>query len=191
MKRMIVMTMAMALTAAMVWAQPAQGKKSKPQPAGQEQAASADQKRPLGKKQLMGQAKLYVQTFNLAGEDSAKFVNTFQAYNKQLRAIRLQYKPEKPAEGQELTEEQVEKRIINSFEQSRAILDTREHFYKEFRKILTPKQVSRIFKDEQARRAKQQVRKPAPGAQNAPGAQKAPGAKNAPGDNQPTPAAKQ
>ena len=183
MKRMIVMTMAMALTAAMVWAQPAQGKKSKPQPAGQEQAAPA--KKGPGKKQLMGQAKLYVQTFNLAGEDSAKFVNTFQAYNKQLRAIRLQYKPEKPAEGQELTEEQVEKRIINSFEQSRAILDTREHFYTEFRRILTPRQVSRLFKEEKARRAKQQVRKPVPGAQNAPGA------KNSPGDNQPTPAAKQ
>ena len=189
MKRMIVLTMALMMTAAMVCAQPAQGKKSKPQPAEQEQAAPA--KKGPGKKQLMGQAKLYVQTFNLAGEDSAKFVNTFQAYNKQLRAIRLQYKPEKPAEGKELTEEQVEKRIINSFEQSRAILDTREQFYKEFRKILSPKQINRIFKDEQARRAKQQVRKPAPGAQNAPGAQKAPGAKNAPGDNQPTPAAKQ
>ena len=183
MKRMIVLTMALMMTAAMVCAQPAQGKKSKPQPTGQEQAAPA--KKGLGKKQLMGQAKLYVQTFNLAGEDSAKFVNTVQAYNKQLRAIRLQYKPEKPAEGKELTEEQVEKRIINSFEQSRAILDTREQFYKEFRKILSPKQINRIFKDEQARRAKQQVRKPAPGAQNAPGA------KNAPGDNQPTPAAKQ
>lgn len=162
MKRMIVMAIAMVITAAMAWAQPAQGKKSKPQPAGQEQAAPA--KKGPGKKQLMGQAKLYVQAFNLAGEDSAKFVNTFHAYNKQLRAIHQQYKPEKPAEGQELTEEQVEKRIINSFKQSRAILDTRESFYKEFRKILTPKQVNRIFKDEQARRAKQQVRKPAPAA---------------------------
>ena len=163
MKRMIVMTTAMAVTAAMVCAQPAQGKKSKPQPAGQVQAASA--KKGPGKKQLMGQAKLYVQTFNLAGEDSAKFVNTFQAYNNQLRANRLQYKPEKPAEGQELTEEQVEKRIINSFEQSRAILDTREQFYKEFRKILRPKQITRIFKDEQARRTKQQIKRPAPAEQ--------------------------
>lgn len=160
MKRMIVLTMALMMTAAMVCAQPAQGKKSKPQPAGQEQAASA--KKGPGKKQLMGQAKLYVQTFNLAGEDSAKFVNTYQAYNKQLRAIRLQYKQEKPADGQEMTEEQVEKRMYDSFEQSRAILEAREHFYKEFRKILTPKQVSRIFKDEQARRTKQQIKRPAP-----------------------------
>ena len=165
MKRMIVMTMALMMTAAMVCAQPAQGKKSKPQPAGQEQAASADQKRPLGKKQLVGQAKLYVQNFKLAGEDSAQFVNTYQAYNKQLRAIRLQYKQEKPAEGQEMTEEQVEKRMYDSFEQSRAILEAREHFYKEFRKILTPKQVSRIFKDEQARRTKQQLKRPAPAEQ--------------------------
>ena len=163
MKRMIVLTMALRMTAAMVCAQPAQGKKSKPQLAGQVQAASA--KKGPGKKQLMGQAKLYVQTFNLAGEDSAKFVNTFQAYNKQLRAIRLQYKPEKPAEGQEMTEEQVEKRMYDSFEQSRAILETREHFYKEFRKILTPKQVSRIFKDEQARRTKQQIKRPVPAEQ--------------------------
>ena len=163
MKRMIVLTMALMMTAAMVCAQPAQGKKSKPQPAGQEQAASA--KKGPGKKQLMGQAKLYVQTFNLAGEDSAKFVNTFQAYNKQLRAIRLQYKQDKPAEGQEMTEEQVEKRMYDSFEQSRAILEAREHFYKEFRKILTPKQVSRIFKDEQARRTKPQIKRPAPAEQ--------------------------
>ena len=75
MKRMIVMTMALMMTAAMVCAQPAQGKKSKPQPAGQEQAASADQKRPLGKKQLMGQAIHYVQNFKLAGEDWLDFAD--------------------------------------------------------------------------------------------------------------------
>ena len=70
-----------------------------------------------------------------------------------MRAIHDQYRHERTAEGSTLTDEQVEKRILDNFAQSRAILDVREHYYKEFRKILTPTQVNQIFEDEKARRA--------------------------------------
>ena len=52
-----------------------------------------------------------------------------------------------------MTDEQVEKRILDNFAQSRAILDVREEYYKEFRKILTPSQINQIYEDEKARRA--------------------------------------
>ena len=70
-----------------------------------------------------------------------------------MRAIHDQYRQEKTAEGSTLTDEQIEQRILDNFAQSRAILDAREQYYKEFRKILTPTQINRIFEDEKARRA--------------------------------------
>ena len=65
-----------------------------------------------------------------------------------MRASRLQ-----PPTGTEPTDEQIEQRILDNFAQSRAILDVREQYYKEFRKILTPKQINKIFEDEKARRS--------------------------------------
>jgi CRISPR/Cas system CSM-associated protein Csm2 small subunit len=70
-----------------------------------------------------------------------------------MRAVHDLYHQPRPAEGTTLTDEQVEKRILDNFAQSRAILDVREQYYNEFRKILTPTQINRIFEDEKARRA--------------------------------------
>ncbi len=70
-----------------------------------------------------------------------------------MRAIHDQYRHERTAEGTTLTDEQIEQRILDNFAQSRAILDAREQYYKEFRKFLTPSQINQIFEDEKARRA--------------------------------------
>lgn len=112
----------------------------------------SEKKRPDGKARLMQQTKHYVELFALDEKKAAEFTEIYHAYNKKLHAIRQQYRPERPQESEELTDEQVEQRIINHFAQSRAILDVREEYYKEFRKVLTPKQVHVIYKEEKDRR---------------------------------------
>ena len=100
------------------------------------------------------QVRHYSEAFTLSEEQAQLFATLYKAYNKQMRAIHDQYRHERTAEGTTLTDEQIEQRIFDNFEQSRAILDTREQYYKEFRKILTPTQINRIFEDEKARRSK-------------------------------------
>ena len=99
------------------------------------------------------QVQHYSEAFALNEEQAEQFGSLYKAYNKQMRAIHDQYRHERTAEGVTMTDEQVEKRILDNFAQSRAILDVREEYYKEFRKILTPSQINQIYEDEKARRA--------------------------------------
>ena len=133
MKRMVFVMMALMLTFGMVSAQ---------QPNGQN-----------GKERIEQQVRQYTAAFSLNEAQAQQFDALYKEYTKQMRAIHDLYRQPKPAEGVTLTDEQVEKRILDNFAQSRAILDVREQYYKEFRKILTPTQINQIFEDEKARRA--------------------------------------
>lgn len=106
-----------------------------------------------GKERIEQQTRTYITAFSLNEEQAQRFGTLYKAYNKQMRAIHDQYRHERTAERSTLTDEQIEQRILDNFAQSRAILDAREQYYKEFRKILTPTQINRIFEDEKARRA--------------------------------------
>ena len=99
------------------------------------------------------QVRHYSEVFELNEEQAQQFGTLYKAYNKQMRAIHDQYRHERTAEGTTLTDEQIEQRILDNFAQSRAILDVREQYYKEFRKFLTASQINQIFEDEKARRA--------------------------------------
>lgn len=99
------------------------------------------------------QVRHYSEAFALSEEQAQQFATLYKAYNKQMRAIHDQYLHERTAEGTTLTDEQIEQRILDNFAQSRAILDVREQYYQEFRKLLTPSQINQIFEDEKARRA--------------------------------------
>ena len=99
------------------------------------------------------QVRHYSEVFELNEEQAQQFGTLYKAYNKQMRAIHDQYRHERTAEGTTLTDEQIEQRILDNFAQSRAILDVREQYYQEFRKILTASQINQIFEDEKARRA--------------------------------------
>ena len=92
-----------------------------------------EQKRPDGKAHAMEQAKSYVTEFGLNEAQGKQFTDLYHAYNKKLHAIHQLYRSDRPAEGETLTDEQIEKRILDNFAQSRAILDVREQYYKEFR----------------------------------------------------------
>ena len=135
MKRMVFIMMALMLTLGTVSAQ-------QPNAKGQN-----------GKERIEQQVRQYTAAFSLNDAQAQQFATLYKAYNKQMRAIHDQYRHERPAAGTTLTDEQIEQRILDNFAQSRAILDVREQYYKEFRKILTPTQINRIFEDEKARRA--------------------------------------
>lgn len=106
-----------------------------------------------GKERIEQQVRQYTAAFSLNEAQAQQFGALYKKYSKKMHAIHVLYRHERPAEGTTLTDEQVEKRILDNFAQSRAILDVREQYYKEFRKILTPTQINRIFEDEKARRA--------------------------------------
>lgn len=105
------------------------------------------------------QAGIYVERFGLQGEQAEQFIALYREYNKALHAIREQYAQPIGLAATGPTDEQVEKRLLDGFAQSRAILDVREKYYHLFRAILTPSQVRHIFEDEKVRR--EQVQKPA------------------------------
>lgn len=135
MKRILLVMMAFMLTLGTVLAQ-------QPNAKAQE-----------GRQRIEQQIQQYTAAFSLKGAKAEQFSALYKEYSKKMRAVHDLYSHKRPAEGATLTDEQVEKRILDNFAQSRAILDVREHYYKEFRKILTPTQINRIFEDEKARRA--------------------------------------
>lgn len=113
--------------------------------------------RQQGKQYIAQQISQYVSLFSLNEQQAQQLDALYKAYNKKMRAVHDLYQKETVAEGTAMTEEQVEQRIMDNFAQSRAILDVREQYYKQFRQILTPSQINKIFEDEKARRA--QIRK--------------------------------
>ena len=119
-------------------------------------AVSLHAQQPANRQQAMQrieqQVLHYSEVFELNEEQAQQFGTLYKAYNKQMRAIHDQYRHE-TAEGSTLTDEQIEQRILDNFAQSRAILDVREQYYKQFRKFLTASQINQIFEDEKARRA--------------------------------------
>lgn len=133
MRRMIFIMMALMLTLGTISAQ---------QPNSQN-----------GKERIEQQVRNYTASFSLNDAQAQQFGALYKEYSKKLHAIHVLYRHERPTEGATLTDEEVEKRILDNFAQSRAILDVREQYYKEFRKILTPTQINQIFEDEKARRA--------------------------------------
>ena len=49
-----------------------------------------------------------------------------------------------------MTDEQIEKDIQSRFDQSRKILDIREKYYHEFKKVLKPRQIQKMYSEERA-----------------------------------------
>ena len=118
--------------------------------------ASAQQPNPKsqsGKERIEQQTRTYISTFSLDEAQAQQFTALYREYCKKMRAIHDRYYQPRPSEGVTLTDEQVERRILDNFAQSRAILDVREQYYNQFRKLLTPTQINQIFEDEKARRA--------------------------------------
>ncbi len=103
-----------------------------------------------GKARIAQQIQHYTALFQLNEPDAQQFATLYKAYSKEMIGIRNGFHSGEQGKGTQ--EEQTEKRILQNFKQSRAILDTREKYYKAFRKVLKPSQINTIFEDEKTRR---------------------------------------
>lgn len=126
-----------------------------------------DQKKPSFEEVVKMQAQDIAEQLALDNKTTKKFTEVYTAYKTDLNNVKKQCPVKHKAKGGEpLTDEQVEANIKARFAQSRAIIDVREKYYDEFRKILSPQQIEKIYmqdnkdharmKGEQERREKRE-----------------------------------
>ena len=115
-------------------------------------------KRPTPEQLMERQTNRMVHKLMLDDAVTAKFVPVYQNYLKELRECKdwkhfrqheAKRKGIKPKRKLMLTDAEVEELIKGRFAQSRKLLDVREKYYNEFQKILSPKQISKIYRMEQ------------------------------------------
>ncbi len=129
----------------------------------QEKDNKSRKQRPTQEQMIQMQANQMVKTLMLDDATAAKFVPVYESYLKELRECRMMNRTPrgKKAEGisngnagakpgmrPAMTDAQIENQIKEQFAQSRKMLDIREKYYNEFRKILTPKQIMKIYQTE-------------------------------------------
>lgn len=122
------------------------------------------------------QCNQIIQALMLDDATAAKFKPVYEQYMADMRATRgksAAHKKEVKAPGEAAqpkakptpkpmpTDSEVEQAIKDRFAQSRKMLDVREKYYHEFRKILSPKQIMRIYQIEKknVNHAKKELKK--------------------------------
>lgn len=120
-----------------------------------------NKQRPTPEQMIQRQANQMVTTLMLDDATAAKFTPVYEKYLKDLSECRMMNRRERPRNNNAeatpatkpvLTDAEIEKQIKDQFAQSRKILDIREKYYNEFRKILSPKQIAKIYQTEKAMR---------------------------------------
>lgn len=115
-------------------------------------------KRPTPEQLMERQTNQMVRKLMLDDATTAKFVPVYQDYLKELRecksrkySVKQESKKTgiKPDRKPILTDAEVEGMIVERFAQSRKLLDVREKYYNEFKEILSPKQIVKIYRMEQ------------------------------------------
>lgn len=110
----------------------------------QEDEASKEQK-------LTQNAYRIAEKLMLSDAQTEKFVPVYSAYKKDLNAVKEQYRQPKrnPEQKQEpLTDSEVDARIRADFAKSQAILDVRKAYYEKLLKVLSPKQIRKVYEIE-------------------------------------------
>ena len=99
------------------------------------------------------QSNQMVHALSLDDATAAKFAPLYTQYLKEMMDCHNMKKNKdnqkiSKKQKQELTDSEIETRIRNQFEVSKKMLDIRESYYDKFRKILTPKQILKIYQTE-------------------------------------------
>lgn len=112
------------------------------------------------------QANKISNELGLDDKSSAKFIDLYKKYMKEINDARKKDMPPKPdAKPDEnkprpngpmpkMSDDDVDKMMKERFALSRKILDIREKYYDEFRKFLSPKQVKKIYDQGEMNRGK-------------------------------------
>lgn len=120
--------------------------------------------RPTPEQMMQFQTNQMVKTLMLDDATAAKFTPMYEKYLKELRECRtMNRKPrmEKGKTGTEanakkdapkpaMTDAEIAKMLKDQFAQSRKMLDIREKYYNEFSKILSQKQIMKIYQQEKS-----------------------------------------
>ena len=86
---------------------------------------------------------------------TVKFSEIYKSYLKEMQECQRSGRMAFGGKGKiELTDDQIEAQIEARFVQSRKILDIREKYYKQFKKVLKPRQIMKIYAEEKANGAK-------------------------------------
>lgn len=116
--------------------------------------------RPTPEQMTQMQTDRMVKALMLDDATAAKFTSVYGNYLKELRECRMmnrtprvqkdaaQATKDAPKPG--LTDAEIAKQIKDQFAQSRKLLDVREKYYAEFSKVLSQKQVMRIYQMEKS-----------------------------------------
>lgn len=148
-----------------------------------------NKQRPTPEQVMKRQTNMMVKTLMLDDATAAKFVPVYENYLKELRECRTMNRKSRAENGGNAkggqarnavqTDAEIEKQIKDRFAQSRKILDVREKYYNEFRKVLTPKQIQKIYQAEMNNANKFKREFDRRNTQK-PGAEKRPAGKNTP-----------
>ena len=121
--------------------------------------------RPTPEQMMQMQTNQMVRALMLDDATAAKFTPIYEKYLKELRECRMMnFKPrarKDAAQGTEantaketpkpvMTDAEIAKMLKDQFAQSRKMLDIREKYYNEFSKILSQKQIMKIYQQEKS-----------------------------------------
>ena len=117
-----------------------------------EQVGKQAKQRPSAEQMVQMQSTRLANELMLDDANAAKFKDIYQSYQKDLQAVRQKFHPkkqeqsEKPQmkERKELTDQEVEERILNQMKEQKEMLNVKENYYAKFRKVLSPKQIQKV-----------------------------------------------
>ncbi len=90
------------------------------------------------------QLKQVLNALMLDDKTAAKFTPVYKDYQKEMEECRIP--PMKRPRNVEMTDDEIAKEIEQQFAQGRKVIDVKEKYYKKFKKILTMKQIRKIYR---------------------------------------------
>ena len=88
------------------------------------------------------QLKQVLDALMLDDKTAVEFTPVYKDYQKEMKDCRL---PRMKKRGTEMTDDEIAKEIESEFAQGRKVIDVKEKYYKKFKKILTMKQIRKIY----------------------------------------------
>lgn len=128
-------------------------------PQGGQRQNKKEQVGRLAKQRLSAEQMVQMQSTRLANElmlddaNAAKFKDIYQSYQKDIQAVRQKFHPKKQEQSErpqtkerkEMTDQEVEERILNQMKEQKEMLNVKENYYAKFRKVLSPKQIQKVY----------------------------------------------
>lgn len=110
--------------------------------------ADKQRKRPTPEQMMEFQTKRMEQSLMLDDKTAAKFTPLYKEYleaMKESRALPKNAKDAKEAHKKERTDEDIMKALEDRMDRQQKMLDTKKKYFNEFKKILTPRQLEKVF----------------------------------------------